>query len=156
MHIALRPYFTAGVVIVGTSVLVVSPMQIPQRDLGPASATVAVAPVVAQRDLTPSDTFARVFQGLGDQAYAIANWVAGQPQLMVALARAVGEDPRDLPGALSALVYDLVYLGPGKTTRDPETQAKIQVLRRSLLGAVIAPIVTTLVDILPARVMAWS
>lgn len=155
MHIALRPYFTAGVVIVGTSVLVVSPMQIPQRDLSPASSTVAVAPMLAQRDLAPtdpSDTFARVFQGLGDQAYAIANWVAGQPQLLVALARAVGEDPRDLPGALSALVYDLVYLGPGKVASSPETLAKVQVLRRSLLAALIAPIVTTLADILPAPV----
>lgn len=109
MQLALRPYVTTGVAIVGASVLVVAPLHPPLPDVQiPAYSTTAVAPAALVSDLLADFNTATVAGG--NAAQILINTAAGLPLGLSLAAQAIIDDPSVTPDVLNFLINS--FLSP--------------------------------------------
>jgi hypothetical protein len=110
MQLALRPYVTTGIVIVGASALVGAPLSISPSALNPP--TVAIAPTASLLDGAIND-FDTLFTNGGKSTQVLLNASGVLPGELSRAFLAAVDDPHVLPSLGSAFLYGLLSPTPG-------------------------------------------
>jgi hypothetical protein len=143
MQLALRPYVTTGIVIVGASALVAAPLTISPSALNPPA--VAIAPTASAVDQA-TNGFDTLFTNGGKSAEVLLNAFGEFPDGVSRAFLAAVDDPHVLPSLGSAFLYGFLNPAPGSHSvladlaaqipSSPETAVLLNAFRA--LGAVVA------------------
>jgi hypothetical protein len=164
VQIAIRPYVTTGVAIVGATALLVAPLTVTPQDVQvPAVPTVAMAVQPASLVTDLLDSWQTLFDAVGTSlGGGLVNlpgvpvpigdpglfpFIGGFPAQTLALIQNVIDGNVSIPAALSTLIYGLAYPLPVVVGVVPPG---IPVLATaSLLSILATPIAAAIADILP-------
>lgn len=112
MQLALRPYVTTGIAIVGASVLVATPTLATPPDMK------ALNPAISHADVNPASLITDLVAGFstvsvagGHAAQISINTIAGLPLGLAGAANAAIADPSDIPDIVNFLAYSFLYPG---------------------------------------------
>src|SRR5690349_15794811 len=115
MQLALRPYVTTGVAIVGASVLVAAPISVAPPDLQVANPakSVAAAQRMTEVELTSVVTdllhaFSVVSVAGGNAAQILNDSLGALPQTLAGAIQSAIDDPESIPNVASFIAYQLL------------------------------------------------